>query len=102
MTTAQSRVRAAAAALPTIVAASTLALLAFLALSLLVLLAVVPAAGAASGDLAWQRVYNGLSNGVDAFNAAAPAPNGGVYVAGYTPGTSVDLFVARYDAAGQR
>jgi uncharacterized delta-60 repeat protein len=76
--------------------------LALLVLSWLVLLSLVPAAWAASGSLAWNRVYNGPSNGYDQFSAAAPAPNGGVYVAGQVFTTNNDILVARYDAAGRR
>lgn len=65
-------------------------------------LAVVPAARAASGDLAWQRIYDGTGQGSDQFTAMARAPHGGVYVAGTTFVASDDFVVARYDAAGRR
>jgi len=62
----------------------------------------VPLARAAPGSLVWQRHYNGTGNGEDVFTALAPAPNGGVYVGGYTKAGSVDFVTARYDANGQR
>ena len=65
------------------------------------LLVGVPVAGAASGDLAWSRVFNGTGNGPDSYNAAAAAPRGGVYVAGQTFAASVDFLVARYAATGK-
>lgn len=60
------------------------------------------AAFAASGDLAWQRIYNDPANGSDWFQAAAPAPNGGIYVAGAVFTAHGDILVARYDATGRR
>lgn len=79
------------------------ALLAGLAFCLVALLAVAPRASAASGDLLWQRAYNGTGNGQDSFNAVAASPKGGVYVAGMTTGASAfDFVAARFDAAGQR
>jgi hypothetical protein len=75
-----------------------------LVICFLALLALAPSARAASGDLAWQRFYDGVDNGADQFTALAPAPNGGVYAAGFTMTTTAgaDVLVARYDAAGQR
>ncbi len=58
-------------------------------------------ADAHSGDLAWQRVYNGTGNGSDAYYAAAPAPSGGVYAAGSTSALSADFLIARYGATGR-
>ena len=74
------------------------------ALSLLAVLVLVPSADAASGDLAWQRVYDSPGSGYDDFRSTAPAPNHGVYVAGYNSTTAggADFIVARYSAAGQR
>ena len=61
-----------------------------------------PSSRAAPGGLLWQHVYNGTGNGEDVFTALAPAPNGGVYVAGYTFASSEDFVAARYGANGQR
>ncbi len=77
-------------------------LLAGLAFCLAALFVFAPAAGAASGDLAWQRAYNGTGNGQDSFGAVAVAPNGGAYVAGVTATSTFDFVAARYDAGGQR
>ena len=72
-------------------------------------LAVAGPAGAATGDLAWPRIYNGTGNDDDYYSGAAPAPGGGVYVAGSsrtlhaaTASIDYDLLVARYAANGQR
>lgn len=78
------------------------ALLACLALSIGALLVLAPAAGAASGDLAWQRAYDSPGHVNDSFGSVVPAPNGGVYVAGQTESNASDFLVARYDASGQR
>jgi hypothetical protein len=72
------------------------------ALSLIAFVVFAPAAGAASGDLAWQRVINGSGDGNDFFVSVAPAPNGGVYAAGTTFAATSDVLAVRYDAAGQR
>lgn len=61
-----------------------------------------PSFAAASGDLAWLRIYGGPGNVPDQYLAAAPAPRGGVYVAGWTGANNGDFLVARYSAAGQR
>ena len=82
--------------------------IAFLVAACLVLLGLAERAGAASGDLAWQRAYNGTGNDDDYYVGAAPAPNGGVYVAGAARpdagGMTIhyDFLVARYAASGQR
>ncbi len=60
----------------------------------------------ASGDQVWARQLG--TDGKDTIQAAAPASDGGVYLAGTTYGTLVggevggwaDAFVARYDADG--
>ena len=75
---------------------------AVVALSLLLLLLLVPAARAASGDLAWQRIYDSPSHSNDVFLSLAPAPAGGAYVVGNTRITGPEWLVARYDSAGQR
>ena len=84
-------------------AAAPLALAALAAslLALLLLLVLTPLASARSGDLAWQRVYDGAGNGDDAYFAASAAPNGGVYIAGATVATTEDFLIARYGANGQ-
>jgi uncharacterized delta-60 repeat protein len=78
-----------------------LAVLAASFLAPLILLVFVPLASAHSGDLAWQRVYNGSGNGQDAYYAAAAAPKGGVYAAGTTLRSTADFLIVRYDANGQ-
>lgn len=73
-------------------------------MGVLLLATAPPVAHATSGDLAWQRLYNGAGNSTDKFAALAPAPNGDVYAAGFTisPAVSLDILVARYNAAGHR
>ena len=66
------------------------------------LLAVAPTARAASGDLAWQRSVVGPNNGYATFTALAPAPAGGVFVAGGMFGPSSDYLTIRYTPAGKR
>lgn len=66
------------------------------------LFALVPAAHAASGDLAWQRQIVGPNNGSAAFTAAAPAPAGGIFAAGWIFNATGDMLAVRYSAAGQR
>jgi len=83
-------------------AAARRLLLLGLALCAAALVVGVPLAHAAPGDLAWQRTYNGTGNGEDVFTSLAPAPNGGVYVAGYTFVSNEDFVAARYDASGHR
>jgi len=63
-------------------------------LTVLVLLAFAPAASARSGDLAWQRIYDGSAGGEDIYIAAAAAPRC-VYAAGKTTATTLDFLVAR-------
>ena len=70
--------------------------------AVVVLLAAAPAARAASGDLAWQRQVVGPNNGAASFTAAAPAPKGGVYAAGWLFNATGDFVAARYSAAGRR
>ena len=65
-------------------------------------LAVAPAARAASGDLAWRRLVVGPSNGSAAYLAAAAAPKGGVYAAGYVFNATGDFLADRYTANGRR
>ncbi len=85
-----------------VVSFAILALLIGLALCAAALVIGAPVARAAPGGLLWQRVYNGTGNGEDVFTALAPAPSGGVYVAGYTFTSSEDFVAARYGADGQR
>jgi hypothetical protein len=65
-------------------------------------------AEAASGDLAWQRAYNGTGDDDDFWAGVARAPKGGAYVAGSVrpdAGAGVvnyDFAVARYAAGGTR
>ena len=66
------------------------------------LLAVAPTARAASGDLAWQRHVVGPNNGYASFTALAPAPAGGVFVAGGMFDPSSDYLTVRYTPAGKR
>ena len=75
-----------------------LTLLIGLALCAAALVIGVAVVRAAPGALLWQHVYNGTGNGEDVFTALAPAPNGGVYVGGYTFASSEDFVAARYDA----
>ena len=78
----------------------------FLALSALLMLMLVPVASAGPGDPAWLRVYDGATHNSDVFTSTAPAPGGGVYVAGTSSNvpSNVDynVLVARYTSAGQR
>jgi hypothetical protein len=70
--------------------------------AVVVFLAVVPAARAASGDLAWRRQIVGPSNGAASFTAAAPAPKGGVFAAGWIFNATGDFLAARYAGTGRR
>ena len=90
-------------ATPSALAAGPLALAALAAslFALLLLLVFTPLASARSGGLAWQRVYDGASNGDDAYYATSAAPHGGVYDAGATVATTEDFLIARYGASGQ-
>jgi uncharacterized delta-60 repeat protein len=76
--------------------------LAALTLVLLALFALTQPAGAASGDLAWQRVYDSPGGANDGYWSTSPAPRGGIYVAGTTNAGHADVLVARYSATGQR
>jgi len=78
----------------------TAALVAF-AIVTVVLLTAVPAALAASGQLAWHREVVGPSSGA-AYEAAASAPRGGVYAAGYIFNATGDFLTTRYAPAGGR
>jgi uncharacterized delta-60 repeat protein len=58
-----------------------------------------------TGALKWSRTYNGAANGGDSGNRVAVAPNGTVYVAGYSTVnslTSDDILAAAYTPAGVR
>lgn len=77
-------------------------LAALLAAAGLVLLVCATPAGAATGGLAWSRVYDSPSHSDDGFVNAAAAPKGGVYVDGVTNGPADDILVARYAASGKR
>ena len=70
--------------------------------AVVVVLAVVPAARAASGDLAWRRQVVGPSNGAASFTAVAPAPKGGVFAAGWIVNATGDFLAARYAGTGRR
>ncbi len=65
------------------------------------LLTVVPPAGAASGDLVWQRAYTNTTTSIDFFTALAPAPAGGAFVVGTVTGGPSAIVAARYDVDGQ-
>ncbi len=66
------------------------------------LLALVPAAHAASGELAWHHQITGPNNGSAAFTSAAPAPAGGVFAAGWIFNATGDMLAVRYGPSGQR
>jgi hypothetical protein len=65
------------------------------------LLTVASPAGAASGDLVWQRAYSNGANAIDFFTALAPAPGGGVFAVGTSLAGTNAIVAARYDVAGQ-
>lgn len=85
-----------------------LVLLVLVVAALAVSLGAATRAEAASGDLAWQRAYNGTGDDDDFWAGVARAPKGGAYVAGSVRpeagGATVhyDLAVARYAAGGAR
>jgi len=83
---------------------STAAWPTLVALGVVLAALLVPAApaGAASGGLAWSRVYDDPGHGNDAYSASVRAPGGGVYVAGDANGPTTVAYVARYSAAGRR
>ena len=91
--------RAASAARAAELACFTVAIILML---LAMLLAVVPAARAASGSLAWRRHVVGPNNGYASFTALVPAPAGGVFVAGGMFDPSSDYLTVRYTPAGKR
>ena len=84
------------------IAGSSLVLPVLLVLLALALAALASPASAASGDLAWPaKIYDSPSHGNDGFNATAPAPKGGVYIAGSSNGPNSQLLVARYGSGGR-
>jgi len=72
------------------------------AVALAAFFALVPAAHAASGDLAWHHEITGPNNGSAAFTSAAPAPAGGVFAAGWIFNATGDMLAVRYGPGGQR
>jgi hypothetical protein len=72
------------------------------AVAAVALLAVVPAAHAASGDLAWRRQVVGPNNGSAAFEALTGAPKGGAYAAGYIFDATGDMLATRFAVGGKR
>ncbi|MEO0071004.1 MAG: SBBP repeat-containing protein [candidate division WOR-3 bacterium] len=55
-----------------------------------------------SGDLLWERRYNGPANSIDWANGIACDANGNVYVTGYSQGitSDCDYVMVKYDGAG--
>ncbi len=71
---------------------------------LIVFLWTAASASAASGDVAWTRVWNGARRGTVSNAKTAARPGGGVYVAAslLRPSGNIDIVLLRYSAAGKR